>query len=177
MISVRGTGKIIKNPCDTCSGTGSTKKTRKIEINIPAGIDDGQAIALTNQGDIGKNSGPNGDLFIVVSVMKHRLFKREGNKISFEIKIPFVKAVLGGYIKIPTLEGEENFYIPEGTQSGEVFVLKNKGVPNRLGRGNLEFRVEIDVPKKLSEKQKELLEQYAVSCSEEIEKKKSFFGK
>lgn len=172
-----GTGKIIKAPCEMCSGTGNIKKAKKIEINIPAGIDDGQAIALSGQGDTGSRGGPNGDLFIVVSVMDHKVFKRAGNKVYFNIKIPFTKATLGGYIKIQTLEGEETFYIPEGTQSGETFVLKSKGVPTRMGRGNLEFTVEIDVPRKLSEKQKEILEQYAVSCSEEVGKKKSFFGK
>ena len=92
--------------------------------------------------------------------------------------IPFVKAVLGGPVKIPTLEGEETFQIPEGTQVGTTFVLKNKGVPSRSGRGNLEFKVGIEIPKKLSDKQKEILEQYAISCSEEVgNKKKGFFGK
>ena len=173
-----GEGRIIKEPCEVCSGSGNVKKAKKIEINIPAGIDDGQAISLTGQGDAGKRGGPNGDLFIVVSVIPHKVFTRKGKNIYFSTKIPFVKAVLGGPIKIPTLEGEETFEIPEGTQPDTVFVLKNKGVPSRTGRGNLEFKVQIEIPKKLSEKQRELLEQYAISCSEEVgPKKKSFFGK
>lgn len=173
-----GEGKIIKEPCETCSGTGTVKKPKKIEINIPAGIDNGQAISLAGQGDVGKRGGQNGDLFIVVTVLPHKTFKRKGRDISFDIKIPFVKAVLGGTIKIPTLEGEMDFEIPEGTQVGTVFTLKNKGVPSRSGRGNLEFKVGIEIPRKLSDKQRELLEQYAISCSEEVgQKKKGFFGK
>lgn len=173
-----GTGKTYKEPCEVCSGTGNIRKAKKIEINIPAGIDDGQAISLTGQGDAGKHGGPNGDLFIVVSVNPHKFFTRKGKNIYFTTKIPFVKAVLGGPIKIPTLEGEETFEIPEGTQPDTTFVLKNKGVPSRNGRGNLEFKVQIEIPKKLSDKQRELLEQYAISCSEEVgSKKKGFFGK
>lgn len=173
-----GEGKIIKEPCEICGGTGNVKKAKKIEINIPAGIDDGQAISLTGQGDAGKRGGPNGDLFIVVSVLPHKVFTRKGKNIYFTAKIPFVKAVLGGNVQIPTLEGDTSFYIPEGTQPDTIFVLKNKGVPSRSGRGNLEFKVQIEIPKKLSDKQKEILEQYAISCSEEVgPKKKGFFGK
>ncbi|MBR5227994.1 MAG: molecular chaperone DnaJ [Clostridia bacterium] len=173
-----GTGFIIKEPCEVCSGAGHVRKTRKIDVNIPSGIDNGQAIALTGQGDIGKNGGPNGDLFIVVTVMPHKIFKRQGSTISFDKTIPFVKAVLGGPITIATLEGEETFNIPEGTQPGTVFTLKNRGVPSRGSRGNLEFKVQIEIPKKLTDKQRELLEQYAISCSEEVNtKKKGFFGK
>lgn len=173
-----GTGQVIKDACEACSGTGSVKKAKRIEITIPAGIDDGQAISLSGQGDSGVRGGPNGDLFIVVTVLPHKVFKRKGKDIYFSTKIPFVKAVLGGPIKIPTLEGEEVFNIPEGTQPGTTFSLKNKGVPSRIGRGNLEFTVQIEIPKKLSEKQRELLEQYAISCSEEVgNKKKGFFGK
>lgn len=173
-----GEGRIIKEPCEVCGGVGNVKKAKKIEINIPAGIDDGQAISLSGQGDAGKKGGINGDLFIVVSVIPHKVFTRKGKNIYFTTKIPFVKAVLGGPIKIPTLEGEEVFDIPEGTQPDTVFSLKNKGVPSRGGRGNLEFKVQIEIPKKLSDKQRELLEQYAISCSEEVgPKKKNFFGK
>ena len=173
-----GEGRVIKEPCETCSGTGSVRKAKKIEINIPAGIDNGQAISLSGQGDTGKRGGPNGDLFIVVSVLPHKIFTRKGRDIHFTTKIPFVKAVLGGPIKIPTLEGEETFQIPEGTQPDTVFVLRNRGVPYKNGRGNLEFKVGIEIPKKLSDKQREILEQYAISCSEEVgTKKKGFFGK
>jgi len=117
-------------------------------------------------------------LFIVVSVLPRKVFTRKGRNIYFTTKIPFVKAVLGGPIKIPTLEGEETFDIPEGTQPDTVFSIKNRGVPSRNSRGNLEFKIQIEIPKKLSDKQRELLEQYAISCSEEVgTKKKNFFGK
>ncbi|MBR6613601.1 MAG: molecular chaperone DnaJ [Clostridia bacterium] len=173
-----GEGKVVKEPCETCAGTGTVRKAKKVEINIPAGIDDGQAIALQGQGDVGKRGGQNGDLFIVVSILPHKIFKRKGRDIYFETKIPFVKAVLGGPIKIPTLEGEMDFDIPEGTQPDTIFTVRNKGVPYRNSRGNLEFKVQIEIPKKLSDKQRELLEQYAISCSEEVTtKKKGFFGK
>lgn len=171
-----GTGTVIKEPCEACNGLGNVRKTRKIDVKVPAGIDNGQAIALSGQGDMGKNGGPAGDLFIVISITPHKLFTRHGNNISFEKSIPFVKAVLGGPVTIPTLEGEEVFNIPEGTQPGTTFVLRGKGVPTKLGRGNLEFKVQIEIPKKLSDKQRELLEQYAISCSEEVSsKKKGFF--
>lgn len=176
-----GEGKVVKEPCETCSGTGNVKKSKKIVVKIPAGIDDGQAIALSGEGDAGQRGGPNGDLFIVVTVMPHKIFKRKGSNIYFEKKIPFVKAVLGGKVTIPTLEGEEQFSIPEGTQPGTTFVLKGKGVPKGISRGNLEFKVDIEIPKKLSDKQRDILEQYAACCSEEVDtketKKKGFFGK
>lgn len=173
-----GEGKITKEPCEECNGTGNLKRPKKINVKIPAGIDDGQAIALSGEGDSGIKGGQNGDLFIVVTVMPHKVFKRKGYNVFFEKKIPFVKAVLGGKITIPTLEGEEQFNVPEGTQPGTIFVLRGKGVPRGMSRGNLEFKVDIEIPKKLSDKQRELLEQYAVCCSEEVEsKKKGFFGK
>lgn len=173
-----GEGKIIKEPCEACNGVGTIKKTKKIMVKIPSGIDDGQAIVLTGEGDVGQKGGTSGDLFIVVTVMPHKIFKRKGLDIYFEKKIPFVKAVLGGDITIPTLEGDVTFNIPDGTQPGTVFVMRGKGIPRGMSRGNLEFKVDIEIPKKLSDKQRELLEQYAICCSEEVgNKKKGFFGK
>jgi len=171
-----GEGSVIKEHCEECNGSGVVKKSRRIEVKIPAGIDSGQAIVLSGEGDSGKRGGANGDLFIVVTVIPHKTFKREGSKISFNTKIPFVKAVLGGNILIPTLEGEESIYIPEGTEPGTTFVLKGKGVPTRNNsRGNMEITVQIEIPKKLSDKQKEILEQYATACSEEVGNKKKGF--
>lgn len=173
-----GEGKIVKEPCESCNGVGTIKKTKKIVVKIPSGIDDGQAIALSGEGDVGQKGGINGDLFIVVTVTPHKTFKRKGSTIYFNKKIPFVIAVLGGNITIPTLEGDESFYIPEGTQPGTVFVIRGKGVPKGISRGNLEFKVDIDIPKKLSDKQRQILEQYAICCSEDVSnKKKGFFGK
>ncbi|MDD2495802.1 MAG: molecular chaperone DnaJ [Clostridia bacterium] len=175
----KGEGKINPNPCDTCTGTGSVKKNRKIEINIPQGIDNGQAISLRGEGDAGKKGGPAGDLFVVVTVLPHKIFKRQGNKIYLDIDIPFVKATLGGTITVPTLEGNYDFNIPEGTNPGTVFSIKGKGVPNVRGntRGNLEFTVNIEVPKKLSENQKEILRQFAEETSEDVNKKKGFWDR
>lgn len=173
-----GDGVVIKEKCESCLGKGYVKVSSKIKIRIPAGINSGEAVVYSGRGDSGKKGGPAGDLFIVVTVQPHKIFKREGHNITFKIKIPFVKAVLGGNVKIPTLEKEETFNVPEGTQPGTTFVLKSRGVPNKNGtRGNLEFKVEIDVPKKLSDKQREILEQYAIACSEEVaNKKRGFFG-
>ena len=175
-----GTGKIIKDPCDSCRGKGITKKTRKISISIPAGIDNGQAISLHGEGDVGRHGGPNGDLFVVVNIQPHKLFKRNGFDIFADIKVPFTKLVLGGSIRVPTLENEVEFDIPEGTQDGAKFRLKDKGIPkiNGRGKGDLEFTVKVDIPKKLSEKQKDVLREFANLTGDEVkEKKKGFFSK
>ncbi|MCR5353776.1 MAG: molecular chaperone DnaJ [Clostridiales bacterium] len=164
----RGTGKIINTPCQTCSGKGYVRKQKNFTVTIPAGIDNGQSITLRGQGDIGQNGGPNGDLYVTVSVAKHSLFKRDGMNISYEIPITFSEAALGTKIQIPTLEGREDYTIPEGTQSGTVFTLKNRGVTEVRGtrRGNLSFKVNVEVPRNLSSKQKELLKAFADSCGE-----------
>lgn len=172
-----GEGKFIPNPCDKCSGTGTIKKTRKISISIPAGIDNGQAISLRGQGDVGKRGGPNGDLFVVVNVTPHKIFKRKGYDIYCDLKVPFYKMVLGGKIKVPTLEDEIEFAIPDGTQAGTKFKLKEKGIPNvhSKGRGNLEFTVNVDIPKKLTDRQREILSEFASIDGEEVNKKRGFF--
>lgn len=174
-----GTGKYNPTPCEKCSGSGIVKKARKINVKIPAGIDNGQSVLLRGEGDIGKKGGPNGDLFVVVSVAPHKIFKREEFDILFDIKIPFTKAALGGSITIPTLEGEMEFNIPEGTESESKFKIRGKGVPSIRGtsRGDLEFTVHVDVPRKLNDKQKELLKQFADLMGEEVNKKKNFFGR
>lgn len=174
----QGTGKIIQNPCTTCQGKGILRKTRKIEINVPAGIDDGQAISLSGEGDAGKKGGPNGDLYVVMKVSPHRYFKRKGYDISANVRVPFAKMALGGKIKIPTLEGEMEYEIPEGTSTGTTFKIRDAGIPilNGRGRGNLEFTVDVDVPKKLTDEQRELLTKFAASFGDEVSaKRKSFF--
>lgn len=175
-----GEGKFIPNPCEKCHGKGTVRKSKKIAINIPAGIDNGQAISLRGEGDIGKKGGPNGDLFVVVNVTPHKIFKRNGMNIFTEIKVPFAKMTLGGTIKVPTLEGEEEFEIPEGTQNGTRFKLKEKGIQSVHGRtrGNLEFTVDVDIPKKLTDEQRKILTDFASSLGDEVkEKKKGFFGR
>jgi len=175
-----GEGKYNPDPCDCCSGVGTVRKTRKIEINIPKGIDNGQAISLAGEGDAGRRGGPAGDLFVVVTVMPHKIFTRKGNDIYLNVNIPFVKAALGGKIDVLTLEGNYEFNIPEGTQPGSTFTIKNKGVPNirTHARGDLEFKVNVEVPKKLNEKQRDALKQFANTLGEEVNnKKKGFWDK
>ncbi len=169
-----GTGKVIETPCEKCSGKGIIRRSRKIEINVPAGIDDGQAISLRGEGDTGKKGGPNGDLYVVMKVAPHKYFKRNGFDISANVRVPFTKMALGGDIKIPTLEGEMEFHIPEGTTTGTKFRVKDQGIPilNGKGRGNLEFTVDVDVPKKLTDRQREILTEFANTFGEEVNPKK-----
>ena len=175
-----GTGKIIPTPCEACSGKGTIRKTRKIDINIPAGIDNGQAISLRGEGDAGKKGGIAGDLFVVVNVMSHPIFTRRGHDIFATVKVPYTKLVLGGTVKVPTLEGESEINIPDGTQVGSVIKIKEKGIPNihGKGRGNIEYTIQVDIPKRLNDKQKEALKSFADIMGEEVQiKKKGFWNK
>ncbi len=174
-----GSGKKIKEPCTNCRGKGYVKLTKKLDVSIPAGIDDGQKVALRGQGDSGRNGGPAGDLIIAVNVRPHSIFERDGYNIYCEVPITFTEATLGATIQIPTLEGKESYDIPEGTQNGDSFTLREKGVPmvNGRGRGNLIFTVYIETPRGLSETQKDLLRQFADSLGEKNNTKKSSFLK
>lgn len=176
-----GKGKIIKNPCKNCNGKGRIKINKKLEVNIPAGIDNHQNIILRGQGCAGINGGPSGDLIIEITVRPDRIFEREGNNIYCEVPISFSEAALGAEIDVPVLGGgSEKYKIPEGTQSGTNFTLKNKGIPNiNSGRkGDLIITVAVETPKNLNSKQKELLEAFAESLGENNgAKKQSFFKK
>ena len=176
-----GKGKIIKNPCKNCNGKGRIKINKKLEVNIPSGIDNRQNIILRGQGCAGINGGPSGDLIIEVTVRPDRIFEREGNNIYCEVPISFSEAALGAEIDVPVLGGgTEKFKIPEGTQSGTNFTLKNKGIPNiNSGRkGDLIITVAVETPKNLNSKQKELLSAFAASLGESNgAKKHSFFKK
>ena len=171
-----GRGKIIKSPCKNCNGKGRIRINKKLEVNIPSGIDDRQNIILRNQGSAGLNGGPNGDLIIEVRVKEDKIFEREGNNIYCEVPISFTEATLGAEIDIPVLGGGvEKFKIPEGTQSGSDFTLKNKGIPdiNTKRRGDLIFKVAVETPKNLNSKQKELLRAFAESIGETQNSKKN----
>ncbi|GFN34713.1 molecular chaperone DnaJ [Tepidimicrobium xylanilyticum] len=175
-----GTGEFIREKCSTCSGTGKEMKSKKIKVKVPAGVDTGSVISIRGEGEAGENGGPSGDLFIYINVKEHEIFKRKGNDIYLTIPISFTDAALGAEIEIPTLEGTETFTIPEGTQPGTRFKLRNKGVPNvkGIGKGDLYVKVEVKVPKKLTERQKELLREFAKESGEtHKESKKSFFNK
>ena len=175
-----GKGKIITTPCSACKGSGSVKKQKRIEFNIPAGIADGERMLLRGQGGMGVNGGPSGDLIILIAVKPHSFFERRGNNLYCEMPITFVDAALGAKVEVPTLEGKSEFSIPEGTQTGTVFSLKGKGIQstNGTGRGNLYVTVNIEVPKNLTQKQKDILASFGESCDlKNYGKKKSFFDK
>lgn len=175
-----GTGEIINTPCEKCYGKGSLRKNKRIEINIPAGIDNGQAICISKEGDVGSHGGENGDLFIVVNVSPHKIFTRKGMDIMCEVKVPYTILVMGGKIKIPTLEGDIEYQIPEGTQNGTKFKIRDKGIKgiHSTQRGNLEFTVDVDIPKRLNDKQREILKQFAGEMGEEVNvKKRGLFGR
>ena len=178
----RGTGKIIKTPCKNCSGKGRIRINKKLEVNIPAGIDDHQNIILRGQGSAGINGGPNGDLVIEVRVKEDKIFERNGTNIFCEIPISFVEAALGAEIDVPVLGGgTEKFKIPEGTQTGTEFTLRGKGIPhinNNTKKGDLIISVVVETPKNLNAEQKKLLEAFGNSLSDgNGGKKQSFFKK
>ncbi len=158
-----GTGKEIKHKCSTCGGTGKVKKRRKIHVKIPAGIDDGQQLRMAGQGEGGVNGGPAGDLYVVFHVRSHEFFERDGDDIYCEMPITFVQAALGDEVEVPTLHGKVKLKIPAGTQTGTKFRLKGKGVPNLrgYGTGDQHVIVRIITPTKLSEKQKQMLREFA----------------
>ncbi|NLX76109.1 MAG: molecular chaperone DnaJ [Clostridiaceae bacterium] len=176
----RGEGTIITNPCDECRGNGRVQKTSKISITIPAGIDNGQTISLRGEGEPGFRGGPPGDLYVTVRVKSHPIFTRDGYNVICEIPITFTQAALGAELDIPTLEGTMKFNIPEGTQTGTVFRLKNKGIKHLRSnaKGDQLIKVNVEVPTKLSAKQKELLREFAeISGDDVFQQRKTFFEK
>ncbi|MEO6081023.1 MAG: molecular chaperone DnaJ [Steroidobacteraceae bacterium] len=161
----RGSGKIVKNPCDTCLGQGRVRRTKKLSVKIPPGVDTGDRIRLSGEGEAGRNGGPAGDLYVEVQVRAHEIFERDGEHLSCEVPVSFVTATLGGTVIVPTLEGQVSLKIPAESQSGRVFRLRDKGVkPVRGGaRGDLFCKVMVETPVKLSSEQKELLRKFEAS--------------
>ena len=175
-----GEGEINESPCNKCHGKGSVRKTKTIEVDIPAGIDDGQMIKLSGQGEVGEKGGPRGDLYIVVNVQKHEIFTREGYDVYIEMPIRFTQAALGDKLEVPTLDGKVSYNLPEGTQTGTVFRLREKGIPKLRSnsRGDQYVKVIIDTPKKLNDEQKELLRKFDESCGNKVhEKQRSWKSK
>lgn len=158
----RGTGRIVKNPCDTCLGQGRVRRTRTLSVKVPAGVSSGDRIRLSGEGEAGRNGGPPGDLYVEINVLPHAIFEREGDDLSCEVPVGFATAVLGGSVTVPTLEGEVSLKIPQETQSGRVFRLRDKGVkPVRGGaRGDLFCRVVVETPVNLNAEQRELLRKF-----------------
>ncbi len=181
-----GQGTIIRDPCRVCGGSGVVQKTRALNVRIPAGVDTGTRLKLSGEGEVGRGGGPPGDLYVVLRVREHPLFRREGVDVLCEVPISFTQAALGAEIEVPTLEGKVKLKIPAGTQSGTVLRLRGKGVPELQGhgRGDQLVRILVEVPRKLSQKQRELLEEFARLSGEEVhplakgffEKMKEIFG-
>jgi len=173
-----GTGKIIETPCPGCSGTGRVKKDITISVKIPAGVDNDSVITIKGQGEPGINGGPAGDLYVVLSVRPHKIFRRSGSDLNLEIPITFEQAALGDEIVVPSMEGKLSYKIPAGTQPGTVFRLKGKGLPStRSGRkGDLYVKVMLEVPVKLSGKQKKAIEEMGKAVTSESYQKKSRFA-
>jgi molecular chaperone DnaJ len=158
----RGSGKIVKNPCDKCLGQGRIRRSRKLAVKVPAGVATGDRIRLAGEGEAGRNGGPPGDLYVEIAVREHPIFERDGEHLSCECPVSFVTAVLGGTVQVPTLEGEVALKIPAETQSGRVFRLREKGVkPVRGGqRGDLFCRIVVETPVRLSSEQRDLLRKF-----------------
>jgi molecular chaperone DnaJ len=165
-----GRGKVIKEFCVTCTGKGATRETRKIEVNIPAGVDSNSRLRVSGEGEIGE--GGSGDLYLYIHVKEHSTFKRDGDDLRLDLPVSFVKAALGAEISVPTLSGNVCMKIPAGTQSGKVFRLKEKGMPNLRGykAGNQYVQIMLSVPTKVSAEQRKILEEYAELSGEDISK-------
>ncbi len=155
----RGAGTVIKNPCDTCLGQGRVRRVRTLSVKVPAGVDTGDRIRLSGEGEAGRNGGPPGDLYVEVNVREHPIFERDGAHLSCEVPVSFSTAALGGTVEVPTLDGDVTLKVPAETQSGRVFRLRDKGVkPVRGGsRGDLFCRVVVETPVHLSAEQRELI--------------------
>ena len=157
----RGAGRIITKPCQTCRGNGRTTEQRDLKVKIPAGIATGQRLRLSGEGEHGVQGGPPGDLYIVVLVADHPFFQRHDDDLHCELRVPFTTLALGGSVQVPTLDGEEALHVPDGTPSGTVLKIRQKGLPNVSGRGHGDLFVSVvaSVPKKLSKEQRKAMEE------------------
>lgn len=177
----RGTGRIVRNPCDHCLGQGRVRRSKKLQVKIPAGVDSGDRVRLAGEGEAGRNGGPPGDLYVEVQVREHPIFERDGVHLSCEVPISFTTAALGGSIEVPTLDGQVVLKIPAETQSGRVFRMRDKGVKSvrGQGRGDLFCRVVVETPIHLSPEQRKLLQEFDESLRRDGNKhaprQKSFF--
>ncbi len=175
-----GKGRIIDTPCLTCHGAGAVRKQQTVGINVPAGIDDGQVINIRGKGNAGTNGGPAGDLQVRVSVRPHPIFERDRYNVWCDLPLTFAQATLGATVEVPTLDGRVELDIKEGTQPGDILTMKGKGIPyvNGRGRGDMLFRVTVEIPKNLSGEQKKLLKAFEQATGEKnYQKRRSFFEK
>ncbi len=172
-----GRGKIIKTPCTTCKGKGKVRRTQKVTVKVPAGVDNGQSVRVRGEGSVGANGGPAGDLLVEIFIKRHKIFERDGADVLCELPISFTQAALGAEIEVPTLDGKVKYDIPEGTQTGTTFRLRDKGIPyvgNRSRRGDQIVTVVVETPTRLNSKQKELLRQLEDSLGDTPKRKKFF---
>lgn len=172
-----GRGKIIKTPCSTCKGKGKVRHTQKINVKIPAGVDEGQTVRVRGEGSAGANGGPAGDLLVEIYIKEHPLFRRDGVNVLCEMPITFTQAALGAEIEVPTLDGRVRYNVPEGTQTGTTFRLRGKGIPyvNSKTRGDQLVTVVVETPTKLTREQKELLRKLDEGAKSESQPKISRF--
>ncbi len=173
--SCGGKGKVIKTPCTTCKGKGKVRRTKRVKVKIPAGVDAGQSVRVRGEGCVGSNGGVSGDLLVEIYIKRHPIFTREDCDVLCEVPITFTQAALGAEIEVPTLDGRVKFDLPEGTQTGREFVLREKGIPevgNPRRRGNHRFTVVVETPTHLTKEQKDLLRQLDGSMEETPKRKK-----
>jgi molecular chaperone DnaJ len=177
----QGAGQVIREACVTCRGQGRIERERTLEIPVPAGVDTGTRLRMAGQGEPGTNGGPAGDLYIFLEVKEHQYFERRGSDLYCTIPVSVTQAALGATIKVPTMQGDEPLEIPEGTQSGQIFRKKGKGLANpHGGRGELYIVIRVDIPAKVTREQRRLLEQLGQSMKVEnkpAERSASFFDK
>ncbi|WP_316621552.1 molecular chaperone DnaJ [Ruminococcus sp.] len=176
----RGRGKIIETPCRTCNGRGQVRRKKTVEVNIPAGINDDQVLNVAGHGNSGTNGGPAGDLHVYIGIRPHPIFERRGDDVWCDLPITFTQAALGATVTVPTLDGKASYDIHEGTQPGDVFKLKGKGIQHlgSKGRGDQYVKVVIEVPKNLNSKQKQLIRDFDSAVSEKnYQKRKGFMDK
>jgi len=174
----RGAGEIIEKPCPKCHGEGRVEKPSRVKLKIPAGIREGARLRSSHNGEAGVRGAPPGDLYVVIHIKEHKIFQREGDNLYCEVPIPFTTAALGSEVPVPTLEGKAHLKLPAGTQSGQVFRLRGKGIINVNGRdrGDLLARLIVEVPSHLNAEQRRKLEEFAALCGEEnTPLRKSFF--
>ena len=174
----RGAGEIIEKPCHKCHGEGRVEKLSRVKLKIPPGIGEGSRLRSSRNGEAGIRGGPPGDLYVVIHIKEHKLFQRDGDNLYCEVPIPFSLAALGGEVDVPTLEGKAHLKVPPGTQSGQMFKLRGKGIANmnRRDRGDLLTRLIVEVPSRLNAEQRHKLEEFAALCGEEnTPLRKSFF--
>ena len=175
-----GTGVMVTDPCGSCGGDGKIEETKELNVKIPAGVDTGSKLRVAGEGEAGRRNGPPGDLYVVIHVKPHRVFRREGADLVLDFPISFAQASVGAEVMVPVIDGKKvKFKIPEGTQPGTSFRLKGKGIPHLrgLGRGDQHIVIKVRVPEKLTAKQRQALKDFAKTMGEELPEEKGFMGK